>query len=55
MNIHEERELHVDVSSWARGLIFGLGPPVLPYIFHARSKGSGETGRMCRLPTNAIN
>ena len=43
MSIHDQKGLsiHVDVSSRARGLIFGHGPPVLPYFFHARSKGSG--------------
>ena len=33
-------------SSAARGLRFGLCPPLLPYFVYVRGEGSGETGHM---------
>ena len=38
-----------EVSSWARGLNFGLSILQLPYFAHASSEGSNETAHMRRL------
>ena len=40
---------HSDASSGARGLIFALSLPLLPYLLYASSEGSEETAHMRRL------
>ena len=40
---------HYDVSNCAKGFIFKLILPLLPYFVYARSQCSGETVHMCRL------
>ena len=40
---------YADVSSGARGLIFGLSLRLHPYFMYASSEGSSETAHLCRL------
>ena len=40
---------HADKASRARGLIFGLSIPLLPYFVYVRREGYGKTVHMHRL------
>ena len=41
--------INSDVSSWVRGVNFGLRLHLHPYFVNARSKGSGKSAHLRRL------
>ena len=50
--VNEERppvNAHGDIFSAARGHIFGLTIPLLPYFMYARSEGSGKNVHTVKL------
>ena len=43
-----------DVTSRAKGQIFGLSLHLHPYLLYLRSKGSGKSGHLHRLPEPSL-